>query len=116
MDHFKQSKFSKERNFGQFVGPFVSGLLGASLIVGVCFGVPEVKNHLLGTSRTVPQLKTSTSSSQISKDLVDLVEYSDTSVAVAQRFYLRVWALKSNIPLTLFLVLVKLKQLVLALL
>lgn len=53
-------------------------------MVGVCFGVPEIKSNLLNSGNE-SNIKTSTSTSQISSDLVDLVEYSDTSVAVAQK-------------------------------
>ena len=87
MDEFKQTDFPKKNNFsGKFFTSFLSGALGACLVVGVCFGVPEVKSKLIkgNTSSITSNVKTSTSSSEISKDLVDLVEYSDTSVAVAR--------------------------------
>ena len=83
-DNFKQSKSTKKNNFSKFLTPFVSGVLGASLVVGICFGVPDIKSKLF-SSASSSNIKTSTSSSEISKDLVDLVEYSDTSVAVAQK-------------------------------
>lgn len=88
-DGFKQSNF-QNNNTGfskQILTPFVSGVVGASLVLGVCFGVPNVKNKFLQTNEnTAPiELNTSTSRSDISADLVDLVEYSNTSVAVAQK-------------------------------
>lgn len=54
------------------------------MVIGVCFGVPEIKSNLLNLGNN-SNIKTSTSTSQIASDLVDLVEYSDTSVAVAQK-------------------------------
>ena len=68
----------------EIITPFISGVVGAGLVLGICFGVPEIKTNLLDSTSN-SNIKTSTSSSNISKDLVDLVEYSDTSVAVAQK-------------------------------
>lgn len=88
-DGFKQSNFQKN-NTGfskQILTPFVSGVVGASLVLGVCFGVPNIKNNLIQPKENIApiELNTSTSRSDISADLVDLVEYSNTSVAVAQK-------------------------------
>ncbi len=83
-DGFKQANFSKQRNFSKILTPFISGVVGASLVVGICFGVPSIKTKLLGNQAS-NNFQTSTSSSLISSDLVDLVEYSNTSVAVAQK-------------------------------
>ncbi len=84
MDNFKQSEFSRKKDFKHFTTPFISGVLGASLVIGICFGIPEIKTKLVGEKST-PNLGTSTSSSNVSSDLIDLVEYSNTSVAVAQK-------------------------------
>lgn len=84
MDNFKQSNFPKEKNWGHFFMPFVSSILGASLVLGICFGIPKIKTKLF-ESGTSSKVKTSTSSSNISSDLIDLVEYSNTSVAVAEK-------------------------------
>lgn len=83
-DGFKQSNFPKEKNFSRVITPFLSGVVGASLVFGVCFGIPEIKTKLLD-NQAPTKLQTSTSSSSISSDLVDLVEYSNTSVTVAQK-------------------------------
>lgn len=88
-DGFKQSNFQKN-NTGfskQILTPFVSGVVGASLVLGVCFGVPNIKNKLIQPKENIApiELNTSTSRSDISADLVDLVEYSNTSVTVAQK-------------------------------
>ena len=84
-DNFKQSNFQNKTNFSKTLTPFVSGVVGASLVVGICFGVPDIKNKLINSSNSSSNIQTSTSSSNVSNDLVDLVEYSDTSVAVAQK-------------------------------
>ncbi len=82
---FKQSEFPKSRNLNHFMAPFISGVLGASLVVGVCFGVPNLKNKLLDSPQPSTNFRTNSSTSQVSKELVNLVEYSDTSVAVAEK-------------------------------
>lgn len=84
-DDFKQSNFpKKERNFNRILTPFLSGVVGAGLVLGICFGVPEIKEKIIDSTSS-PSVKSSTSSSNISRDLVNLVEYSNTSVAVAEK-------------------------------
>lgn len=85
-DGFKQSNFPRKGGFGQIVTPFISGVLGAGLVIGICFGTPNIKNKLVDSNpNSSTPFNTSTSDSAISADLVDLVQYSDTSVAVAQK-------------------------------
>ena len=45
----------KEHNHGfknHVVIPFISGVLGCSLVIGTCFGVPQIKTRILGNSIT----------------------------------------------------------------
>ena len=83
-DSFRQADIPKKKGASNVFVPFVSGVVGASLVLGVCFGVPKVKNKLL-PSTVSTNIETSTSTSNVSSDLVDLVEYSNTSVNVAQK-------------------------------
>lgn len=78
---------NKKGNFSSsFFIPFVSGVLGASLVVGTCFGVPTIKNKLLG-DRNVSQY----TSSNIIRNLddsskeVSLSNYSDTAIYAANK-------------------------------
>ena len=32
--------------------PFVSGIVGATLVMGVCFSVPQIKNKIMGEIQT----------------------------------------------------------------
>ena len=48
---FKQSNFPKKRDLSKFFTPFISGVLGASLVIGVCFGVPEIKDKLMDSRK-----------------------------------------------------------------
>ena len=35
---------------GQFLIPFASGILGTSIVIGTCFGIPTIKNFILTTN------------------------------------------------------------------
>lgn len=88
------SKVSKENfknrntnNFGKNVLlPFASGIIGCSVVIGTCFGVPSIKEKLVGTSNNTVQTSTSTStSSGTTSNLVSLSNYSNTAVFAAQK-------------------------------
>jgi serine protease Do len=66
--------------------PFCFGIVGTSLTIGICFGIPEIKNKLVGTNNT--NTITTVSSTKTSSGVVDLVSlthYSDTAVGVASK-------------------------------
>lgn len=82
----RESKFKKE--FGKnIVIPFCSGVLGAGIVLGTCFGVPSIKQNLLGSNNSNKStVTTSTSTSnQINTKQISLEEYSDTGVAVSNK-------------------------------
>ena len=82
---------SERRNSSGFKNrvfvPFLSGVLGCSLVIGTCFGVPQIKSKILGTTSTY----SSTSSNSMSDthagtvDFVSLASYSDTAVYAANK-------------------------------
>jgi len=113
MDNDNEFNYSVKNNFKQVptqpnkIGfgskvfiPFISGILGACLIGGICIGVPQVKDkvfNLANTNQTTSQTeeKSSEKSKASSKiktldnasynaKLMDIAEYSETSVAVAE--------------------------------
>lgn len=64
--------------------PFISGALGCSLVLGTCFGVPSIREKLIGESNS----NTSTSYENtgiINPNLVSLSNYSDTAVFAASK-------------------------------
>ncbi|MGN1326788.1 MAG: S1C family serine protease [Clostridia bacterium] len=85
----KASKDKKAKTgFGKSViVPFVSGVLGATLVVGTCFGVPSIRQNLLGTDTTNSgTISTSTgTTSGINTTQISLEQYSETGIAVAQK-------------------------------
>lgn len=84
-NHFKVPKTTKKsRGFGKtIVFPFISGILGASVVIGACFGIPSIKDKIIGTT-TRSSFSTPTST-QTTLDVVNLSEFSNTSINVAQK-------------------------------
>lgn len=79
------SKPIRSAGFGKTVFvPFLSGIVGASLVVGACFGVPSIKQKLVGTSHYTTT-STSTEASSSDSSLVNIAEYSNTSTYVAEK-------------------------------
>ena len=99
-NNFKQVKNGpKGPGFGSRVLiPFISGALGACLVGGVCLGVPTIKDKLItqtkstDTSSENEKSSTKAKSSYVSTldnasynaKLMDIAEYSETSVAVSE--------------------------------
>ena len=95
-DFKKSPKNQAKIGFGsKVVVPFVSGVVGACLIGGVCLGVPTVRDNVLKlanieTSSSTEKstktysLKNKLDNSSYSATLMDIAEYSETSVAVAE--------------------------------
>lgn len=68
--------------------PFLCGVLGAGIVVGSCISVPEIKNKLLEqfiASSDTLNSNNKLSIEDINNELISLNEYSETSVAVAQK-------------------------------
>ena len=82
---FKKAKSPKSNSgFGKTVlVPFISGIAGATLVIGTCFGVPSIKSKLIGnTKETSGSITTST---QNSASLVNISDYSNTAISVAEK-------------------------------
>ena len=80
---FKKSKSQYSNGFGKSVFiPFISGVLGATLVIGTCFGVPTIKSKLIGESTSPTSIE---ANSDVQTNAVNLSDYSGTSVAVAEK-------------------------------
>ena len=89
-NNFKPSsnnhKNTTKSGFGKsVVVPFISGILGATIVVGTCFSVPSIKNNLIGRNTTSTQDKQAINYNNINTNMVSLSSFSDTGVAVAQK-------------------------------
>lgn len=87
-NNFKKASYKQPSNgFGKNVFlPFMSGVIGATLVVGTCFGVPSIKEKIVGTSSFKGITSTSAGVSQENPlNLINISEYSNTSIAVAEK-------------------------------
>lgn len=93
--NFKQ----KGHSFGKSVIlPFFSGIVGCSVVIGTCFGVPSIKEKLVGKSSTV-QTSTSNASGTTS-NLVSLSNFSNTSVFAANKILPSIVGIEVNYNVT----------------
>ena len=78
-----------EKKPGKFksnvVIPFISGVLGCSVVIGTCFGVPSIKQKIIGTTSTPITSVTTTDQSAGTVDFVSLSNYSDTAVYASNK-------------------------------
>ena len=80
----KKFKSNSGSGFGKTVLlPFACGILGAGLVVGTCFGVPNIRNNLF--SQYYVQESSSTSTSALNTQQISLLDYSETAIGVAQK-------------------------------
>lgn len=67
--------------------PFVSGIVGASLVVGTCFGIPQIRTKILNSGEVTQTIAETTNQSlnQANITAISIKEYSDTAIAVAEK-------------------------------
>lgn len=64
--------------------PFISGVLGCSLVLGTCFGVPNIREKILGEKNSTNST-TYENAGIVNPNLVSLSNYSDTAVFAASK-------------------------------
>lgn len=78
-----KANFKQSNGFGKSVlVPFFSGIVGCSLVIGTCFGVPSIKEKLIGETTTNSTVQTSTGTTT---NLISLSNYSNTAVFAANK-------------------------------
>lgn len=85
---YNGKKTTKNSGFGKSVIlPFFSGILGCSVVIGTCFGVPSIRSKILNTNSNYPIESTSNSNSSSSGYVsqISLGNYSDTAVYAANK-------------------------------
>ena len=81
--NFNQNQ--KQNNFEKTVLiPFASGVVGCSLVLGTCFGIPSIKEKLIGNQTSTVQTSTQTASGTTT-NLVSLSNFSNTAVFAANK-------------------------------
>lgn len=82
-----KTNFKPSNGFGKTILlPFFTSIIGCSLVIGTCFGVPSIKEKLIGNnnSKSVVQTSTSTATGSTS-NLISLSNYSNTAVFAANK-------------------------------
>ena len=78
-------KDKNNSNFGkQVFVPFLSGIVGAGLVVGICFAIPSIRNDIIKSDNNSSNaISTNTSNGTISA--ISLEKFSDTGIGVANK-------------------------------
>lgn len=71
----------------QVILPFTSGVLGTAIVIATCFGVPTIREKIVGTRENNLSNTTggTTNTTTINPKQISLVEYSETGIGVAQK-------------------------------
>lgn len=81
----KKEKNNNNYGFGRnFLLPFFSGILGCTLVVGTCFGVPSIKSKLLSNTSNISNTNSNSQNSGYVSQ-TSLSNYSDTSIYAANK-------------------------------
>ena len=79
-------KPKKKSGFGRnVVLPFFSGIVGCAVVLGTCFGVPTIRNQIMGNINSNTSNNSSSTQATGYVDQVSLSNYSDTSVYAANK-------------------------------
>ena len=84
VDYNSKSRGSFGRNV---LTPFISSVLGCTLVIGTCFGVPSIKEKIIGKvdTNTQSSYNATVNDGIINSNLVSLSNYSDTAVFAASK-------------------------------
>lgn len=101
------NKKKNKSGFGKnVVLPFFSGIVGCGVVLGTCFGVPEIKSKILGNSNFSHVESSSSNTSNGTVSQIALSNYSDTSVYAANKILPSIVGIKVeytvNSPLSMF--------------
>ena len=78
--------FRNKSGFGKSVIlPFVSGVLGCSVVLGTCFGIPSIKNKIIGGVSSISTTNNTSTNSDGYVKQISLKNYSDTAVYAANK-------------------------------
>ena len=81
-----KANFKQSNGFGKSVlVPFFSGIVGCSLVIGTCFGVPSIKEKLIGETKTTNSTVQTSTATGTTTNLISLSNYSNTAVFAANK-------------------------------
>ncbi len=76
--------------------PFISGVLGASIVLGTCFGVPSIKDSIIGQSQA-PTINVTPGPTE---KAISLTDYSNTAIDVAEKVLPSIVGIQIQFPVT----------------
>ena len=80
------TNYKQSSGFGKTILlPFFSGVVGCALVLGTCFGVPSIKEKLIGETTVNTTTVQTSSPSSSTTNLVSLSNYSNTAVFAANK-------------------------------
>ena len=80
-----RTSYKQSNGFGKTILlPFFSGIAGCALVIGTCFGVPSIKEKIIGETTVNSTIQTSTPSGTTT-NLISLSNYSNTAVFAANK-------------------------------
>ena len=83
---YKKDKTKNNFSFGKnFLLPFFSGVLGCSLVIGTCFGVPSIRTKILGNNYSNLNYNSTNLENSGYVSQTSLANYSDTSIYAANK-------------------------------
>lgn len=65
--------------------PFISGVVGCSIVIGTCFGIPSIKSKILGNTSNISNSGNNSTQSNGYVKEISLSNYSDTAVYAANK-------------------------------
>ncbi|MBQ2836237.1 MAG: trypsin-like peptidase domain-containing protein [Clostridia bacterium] len=79
------TNYKQSTGFGKTILlPFLSGIAGCALVIGTCFGVPSIKEKIIGETTVNTTIQTSIPSGTTA-NLVSLSNFSNTAVFAANK-------------------------------
>ena len=79
------ANFNKNTSFGKTILlPFISGVIGCSVVIGTCFGVPSIREKILEKDNSTVQTSLPATTGTTT-NFVSLANYSNTAVFAANK-------------------------------
>ncbi len=83
---YKPEKTKSNFSFGRnILLPFFSGIIGCSVVIGTCFGVPSIREKLINNTTTITTENSNNFENNGYVSQTSLQNYSDTSVYAANK-------------------------------
>ena len=103
-DFYQKFNSDSSKNGGfksNVIVPFISGVLGAVLVIGICFGVPSIRDKIQNTNESkVEQTLSSSNAKEGTVNHISLQDYSDTATYAANKVLPSIVGIKVEYTIT----------------